>query len=985
LTVCPARIGNQEIKILKEKLTLITLSIMLGVSIWIIDIFVDSYIFSKGTVSDILTHHISGHEFYFHVFLSAVFIFMALFFSRQSANRKKELEIMKAREHQRNVIANSLPVLIAEVGADERYCFVNDMYEKWYGVSPQHFVGKTVSEVLGKAKYANVQPYIRNVMSGKNVTYEDSFRYPDGSRKDVAVQYIPHFKEDGSVTGFYAMIQDITEQNKTKEEIISLSKFPLENPSLVLRISDTGTVLFKNPAVNNLLKKENLSEGDIFRILPQNTKELIRKILKTNSPQDDLEVKIGDKIYSYSIIPIAENRYVNLYATDITFRKLYENALIESEKKFESLHDQARQDWEDTFETIPDMITIHDRDFNLIHANRAANEILNLPILDPKTINKCFKYYHGTGAPPEGCPSCDCYNTGEPATFEVFEPHLNRYIEIRAIPRFDKDHTLIGLIHVVRDITKRKQMDDKLRESEKRFYAAAICTADLIWESDIRSGSLSWFGDIDSTLGYKAGEFPRTIKGYMESIHPEDLDNVNKAVQKSINSGRKISIDFRMKCKKGIYRYWHESGKAVGFENKKAVKWVGSITDITDRKIAEDRLIENEEKYKKLSQEFHTLLDAIPDSLILLSPELKILWSNTAFDSKIGKKVSTSEVKHCYKLCCNISSPCNNCPVIKCFQSGQEEVTQVTDTDGRILDKRAFPLFDDSGKVSKVIEVSRDVTAKIRMEDEAKLIQSRLIHANKMTSLGALVSGVAHEINNPNSYIMSNTQVFAKIWKDAIEILKENCHDKKGVLIGGIPFPRLLEIAPKLLIGINDGSVRISNIVNNLKDFSQPQRTDMDGKVNVNKVIMSSRSILDHNIKQFTHSFNVNCNENIPPARGNTQQIEQVIINLIMNALQSLPDKTSEIWVSTSHNQKSNTVEIKVRDKGVGMSEDVLNQVTEPFFTTKADAGGTGLGLSISYAIIKDHKGFMSFNSEKGKGTTVTATLPVYDGKDIIE
>jgi signal transduction histidine kinase len=312
-------------------------------------------------------------------------------------------------------------------------------------------------------------------------------------------------------------------------------------------------------------------------------------------------------------------------------------------------------------------------------------------------------------------------------------------------------------------------------------------------------------------------------------------------------------------------------------------------------------------------------------------------------------------------------------------------VTQVTDTDGRVLDKRAFPLFDDSGKVSKVIEVARDVTAKIRMEEEAELVQSRLIHANKMTSLGALVSGVAHEINNPNSYIMSNTQVFAKIWKDAVEILKENCHDKKDLLIGGIPFPRLLELAPKLLVGINDGSVRIRNIVDSLKNFSQPQRPDMDGKVDVNKVIMSSRSILDHNIKQVTHNFHVNCNENIPHARGNAQQIDQVIINLIMNALQSLPDMTSEILLSTSHNKKSNTVEIKVRDSGVGMSDDVLQQVTEPFFTTKADAGGTGLGLSISYAIIKDHKGSMSFESEKGMGTTVTLTLPVYNRKDITE
>jgi PAS domain S-box-containing protein len=566
----------------------------------------------------------------------------------------------------------------------------------------------------------------------------------------------------------------------------------------------------------------------------------------------------------------------------------------------------------------------------------------------------------------------------------VFEPHLNKFIEIRAIPRFDKEHTLIGLIHVVRDITKRKQTEEKLLQSEERFHTAATCTADLIWEGDIRTDSLSWFGDIDGTLGYEAGKFPRTITGFMESVHPEDRDNVNKAVQKSIESGRTLSVEYRMKCKEGIYHYWHESGKAIEFENNKAVKWVGSVTDITARKMAEDNLIENEEKYKKLSQEFHTLLDAIPDSLILLSPDLKVLWSNSAFDSKVGKKASVSQGKYCYKLCCNISSPCNNCPVIKCYQSGKEEVTQVTDTDGRILDKRAFPLFDDLGKVSKVIEVSRDVTAKIRMEDEAKLIQSRLIHANKMTSLGALVSGVAHEINNPNSYIMSNSQVFAEIWEDAVEILKES-HDKRELLIGGLPFSRLLELAPKLLGGITDGSVRISNIVDNLKDFAQPKKTDMDGKVNVNKVIMSSRSILDHHIKQFTHNFYINCSENIPSVRGNTQQIEQVIINLIMNALQSLPDITSEIWLSTSHNKQSNTVEIKVRDNGVGMSDEVLQQVTEPFFTTKLDTGGTGLGLSISYAIIKDHKGFMSFNSEKQKGTTVTVTLPVYNSKDIIK
>jgi PAS domain S-box-containing protein len=998
LPIFPELIGYQEIKILKEKLNLIILSIFLGAGIWIIHILVDSYIFSKETLPDMLIQHTSGLELFFHVFLFTVFIFFAVFVGRLIEKRKKA----EASLEEYIILIQTANDAIFIADCDTGIILnANSKAAEMLGMPIEMIKGMHQSELHPSEeadRYRNIfKEYIRE--NSKEILM-DLFVVHKSGRK-IPVDISANIIEIGGKRIIQGIFRDATERKKS-EEALQQSNYIMSKI-----IEGTNDAFF----VKDIEGRYTMMNSFGARIVGKPTEDIIGKsdmelfppdIAQSLIDNDGPVIKDGATITVEETVQVKGDRYDFLstkgplydnqgniigligISRDITERKKIEDALKESEGKYRELHAQSIQDWKDTFETIPDMITIHDRDFNLIHANRAAKEILNLPMLDPKIINKCFKYYHGTGAPPEGCPSCDCYNTGEPATFEVFEPHLNRFIEIRAIPRFNKEDKLIGLIHVVRDITNRKEMEGKLRESEKRFHAAAICTADLIWEGDVRSDSLNWLGDIDSTLGYEAGEFPRTIKGFMESVHPEDRDYVNKAVHKSIKSGRKLSVEYRMKCKEGIYRYWHESGKAVVFENNKAVKWVGSVTDITARKMAEDKLIANEEKYKRLSQEFHTLLDAIPDSLILLSPDLKILWSNTAFDSKIGMTSSACHGKNCYKLCCNISSPCNNCPVIKCFQSGNEEVTQVTDTDGRILDKRAFPLFDDSGKVSKVIEVSRDVTAKIRMEDEAKLIQSRLIHENKMTSLGALVSGVAHEINNPNSYIMSNTQVFAKIWKDAVEILKENCHDKRDLLIGGIPFPRLLELAPKLLNGINDGSVRIRNIVDDLKNFSQPQKSDMDGKVNVNKLIMSSRSILDHNIKQFTHNFYVNCNENIPPARGNAQQIEQVIINLIMNALQSLPDMTSEIWLSTSHNKKSNTVEIKVRDKGIGMSDDVLQQVTEPFFTTKADTGGTGLGLSISYAIIKDHEGSMSFKSEKGKGTTVTATLPVYNRKDLI-
>jgi PAS domain S-box-containing protein len=124
-------------------------------------------------------------------------------------------------------------------------------------------------------------------------------------------------------------------------------------------------------------------------------------------------------------------------------------------------------DWENVFNSITDMVTIHDIDFNIICANKAAEKVLGLPALN---INKakCFEYYHGTECPPEGCPSCRCMKTGEPAAFEIFEPHLNMYVEIRAIPRLDRDNKLIGLIHIVRDITGRRKAAEELERH--RFH-----------------------------------------------------------------------------------------------------------------------------------------------------------------------------------------------------------------------------------------------------------------------------------------------------------------------------------------------------------------------------------------------------------------------------------------------------------------------------------------------------------------------------------
>lgn len=163
-----------------------------------------------------------------------------------------------------------------------------------------------------------------------------------------------------------------------------------------------------------------------------------------------------DRYVVFDAAPIRDNSGKIIAAVetlqDITERKTLENQLYRS-----------KQDWEDTFNSITDMVTVHDSDYNIILANKAAEKILNLPMLENMKDRKCFAYYHGTDHAPEGCPSCSCLQTGVSTLFEIFEPHLNMFIEIRAIPRFDSNNKLIGLIHVVRDITERKQLEEQIK------------------------------------------------------------------------------------------------------------------------------------------------------------------------------------------------------------------------------------------------------------------------------------------------------------------------------------------------------------------------------------------------------------------------------------------------------------------------------------------------------------------------------------------
>lgn len=276
----------------------------------------------------------------------------------------------------------------------------------------------------------------------------------------------------------------------------------------------------------------------------------------------------------------------------------------------------------------------------------------------------------------------------------------------------------------------------------------------------------------------------------------------------------------------------------------------------------------------------------------------------------------------------------------------------------------------------------RDITEKLRTEEETKFLQTQLIHANKMASIGTLASGIAHEINNPNNFIMSNTQIIQQVWDDAVKILRDYHQGQGDFSLGGLSFSEVRDIIPRLFLDIIEGSNRIKEITRNLRDYSRPKDAQFREKVNINKVLNFAIGILVNEIKKYTDAFTFEPIDGIPCFRGNPPQMEQVFINLIQNALHSLPDKTRTVYVASSFDKKDNCITVTVADQGTGIDEKLLERITDPFFTTKQDQGGTGLGLYISYYIIKQHNATLDFDSQPGKGTTVTVKIPVEEKRE---
>jgi signal transduction histidine kinase len=253
--------------------------------------------------------------------------------------------------------------------------------------------------------------------------------------------------------------------------------------------------------------------------------------------------------------------------------------------------------------------------------------------------------------------------------------------------------------------------------------------------------------------------------------------------------------------------------------------------------------------------------------------------------------------------------------------------------------------------------------------------QKSLSHAEKLVTMGTIVASVAHEINNPNNSLMLDAQFNQNAWRSVSAVLDEHADENGGLLIGGFSYDEFKTAVVDASNRMKRNTERIKHIVENLRAIAKKD-ADFDEDVDLNSTVRSALSVIEYLTAKYTRNLGVKLGDSLPRIRGNTQCLEQVIINLVKNACQSLPSMEKGVFISTAFEPEKNAVSFTIRDQGKGMDEKTLKEIFIPFYTTKGKEG-TGLGLSICDNIIKNHGGTIKVESKLGEGTTVNFLLPL--------
>lgn len=529
------------------------------------------------------------------------------------------------------------------------------------------------------------------------------------------------------------------------------------------------------------------------------------------------------------------------------------------------------------------------------------------------------------------------------------------------------------------NISKQKGLETALDSSEKQYKAlfesmqSACCILEVMRNEDQRAENLLWIrcnSSYEKMLGFSTSELKGKL--YSDVLPASELRFWLRTLEPALQKHQRMELEYFHQASEK----WYETvAFPIGDDQLGCI-----FMDITHRKEGDQRnkiLVEKQEvKVRQLqllywlasmgANERLDLPHFIQQSLHALD---RFFWDRKMVSTVIwdGDVYGTAQEENSANL--------------------YQKELKIEDHQAQILiGAKTFLKDNDFRREEKVLDIFFHEwvhVAEMKLR-EARLLeqQEQIFQASKLVSLGELTSGVAHEINNPANFILLNAGIMDELKGELLDILKQADPEKKFQSNNERNYDEISADYENFVNSIQEGAIRIRNIVQNLKEYSRMQGDEKPGPVKAAEVTKSAISIIHNEIKKSTRNFECRVSEDLPALKGHFHQVEQVLINLISNACRSLNDRTAAVIIDASVTP-DDLLEISVEDEGEGIPPENLAKLTDPFFTTFRTRGGTGLGLSICHRIIENHHGHMNFESTPGKGTRVSLLFPLAEGSAI--
>jgi PAS domain S-box-containing protein len=283
---------------------------------------------------------------------------------------------------------------------------------------------------------------------------------------------------------------------------------------------------------------------------------------------------------------------------------------------------------------------------------------------------------------------------------------------------------------------------------------------------------------------------------------------------------------------------------------------------------------------------------------------------------------------------------------------------------------------NEAGEVLGIFAAARDITELKKSEVERDRLQAELFQSQKMESLGTLVAGVAHEINNPINIIMNNAPLLQRIWKDVQPVMERHAKSNPKNKYGGLTYDFIRDNLGQLLSDVEISANRVAAIASGLKDFSRKTISSEKENVSINVAVENAVRLAASSLNKSGITLEIEMDPDLPAVKANLQNLEQIVLNLVVNAIQAIHHDHGEIRITTNYNNDDELVFLSIEDNGKGIDPSIADRIFDPFFTEKQKNGGTGLGLSITHNLVAANNGKISFRARKGEGTIFNVFFP---------